>query len=60
MVYFNIKTQGVVETIDEINPKDFPTYEAFIKEKRRLLTEYHIAGISTYSSQRCTNEWKKS
>lgn len=60
MIYFNIKTQGLIETIDEINPKDFSTYKAFIKEKKRLLKEYHIAGISTYSSQRCTNEWKES
>jgi hypothetical protein len=61
MTYFNIKTSEGVETIDEINPKDFTTFKAFRIERKRLLNEYRIASSfysGLYYSQRATNKWK--
>lgn len=57
--YINIKTNYGVETVDEINKSDFPTYPEFKKELRRLIYEYRLAGMMVYSSIRCTKEWKK-
>jgi len=59
MTYFNIKTCYGVETIDELDRKDFASYREFRNESRRLLKEYHIAGINAYRSSRCTKDWKK-
>ncbi|HEY6143694.1 MAG TPA: hypothetical protein VIV55_09820 [Flavobacterium sp.] len=63
MTYLNIKTSEGVETIDELNPKDFKTYKEFLKELKRLKGEYQNASPfygRLYTSQRCTNEWKLS
>jgi len=59
MKYINLKTNYGTETIDELNPKDFNTYKEFKTELRRLINEYHIAGIDVYSSQRCDKTWNK-
>jgi hypothetical protein len=59
MTYFNIKTNNGVETIDQISDKDFPSYKDFMTEKKRLLNEYRLCGMSgVYFSFRCTNDWK--
>lgn len=58
-IYFNIKSVYGVETIDQLDRSDFPTYRAFWGEVKRLLHEYHISGIPVYRSQRCTNDWKE-
>jgi hypothetical protein len=58
MKYFNIKTQYGVETIDELNRKDFSSYSEFKKELLRLKKEYIIAGMNVYISQRCDKTWK--
>lgn len=56
--YFNIRTNQGVETVDEVNRSDFETRKDFVAELRRLKTEYNIAGMVVYTSQRCTKEWK--
>ena len=38
--YINIKNQGVVETIDEFDSKEFPSYLDFKKEVKRVHQEY--------------------
>tara|TARA_R110002167_G_scaffold187969_4_gene389355 strand:- start:249 stop:425 length:177 start_codon:yes stop_codon:yes gene_type:complete len=58
MIYFNMKTQYGVETVDELDRKDFSGDRAFRVEARRLVSEYHLAGMNVYRSQRCTKEWK--
>lgn len=58
MIYFNIKTSQGVETVDELDKKDFTNIKDFFKEKRRLITEYHLAGMNVYTSTRCTKDWK--
>lgn len=57
MKYFNIKTNYGVETVDEINPKDFKTYKDFRLELRRLKNEYKMAGMDVYISQRADSSW---
>lgn len=58
MKYLNIHSVYGVETIDELNPKDFETRKEFRKELNRLVSEYHLAGVGVYVSSRCTKEWK--
>lgn len=58
--YLNIKTNQGVETIDEINSKDFKTFKGFRIEKNKLIKEYKIASPyynSIYYSQRCSKDW---
>ncbi len=60
-VYLNLKTYQGVETIDELNRKDFNSLTEFWNEKRRLKKEYQIASSyynGVYWSQRPTNDWK--
>ena len=58
MKYLNMKTVYGVETVDELDPKDFNTFKEFRTEFLRLRREYHIAGMGVYTSQRCTKEWR--
>jgi len=61
MTYFNIKTSKGIETIDEINPKEFNSKEDFKAERKRLLNEYKLASSfysGLYYSQRATKAWK--
>lgn len=55
--YFNIKSNYGVETIDELNPKDFNSRKEFVKELRRLKGEYLLCGMSVYISQRPDKTW---
>lgn len=57
--YFNFKSFYGVETIDEINRKDFNSYKEFKTELRRLLKEYYLCGMNVYISQRSTKEWRE-
>lgn len=56
--YFNLKTNFGTETVDELSSSDFNNLKEFRAEKRRLLNEYHLAGMAVYLSQRCTKEWR--
>jgi len=55
--YFNIKTNGETETVDELDSSDFTTFKEFLNERRRLSKEYNLAGMRVYRSQRCTKDW---
>jgi hypothetical protein len=57
MKYLNIKTVYGVETIDELDRKDFATYRAFRCELLRLIGEYRLAGMDVYVSQRPCKAW---
>lgn len=57
MKYFNIKTNYGVETIDQLDAKDFSSYKDYSAELRRLKNEYRLAGMDIYISQRATKEW---
>ena len=56
--YFNIKTNLGTETIDQISENDFTTYKEFRLERKRLVSEYHLAGMNVYTSNRSTKEWR--
>lgn len=56
--YFNMQTNQGIETVDEVDSKDFENRKDFVAELRRLKVEYNIAGMIVYTSQRCTNDWK--
>ena len=57
MRYLNIKTNFGTETVDEVNPTEFPNYSEFCKELRRLLSEYKLAGMDVYSSNKACKHW---
>lgn len=57
MKYLNFKTNYGVETVDELNPKDFNSYKDFRTELKRLKSEYHLCGMSVYVSQRADKTW---
>ena len=56
--YINIKSHGVVETIDEFDSNNFTSYLDFKKEVKRVYQEYILAGDSVYVSSRCDRDWR--
>jgi len=50
--YINFKGSHGVETVDQLDRKDFETYREFKLELNRLLTEYRLSGMAVYISQR--------
>ena len=58
MRYLNMRGPYGLETIDELDPADFPRLSDFRAELRRLIYEYMLSGYSVYWSQRPTNKWK--
>ena len=58
MKYLNLKTVYGVETVDELNIKDFKTRKEFIIELKRLQNEYRISGMAVYISSRCSKDWR--
>ena len=57
MKYLNLKTNYGVETVDQIDRNDFKTYKEYIKEMKRIKSEYRLAGMNVYTSQRCDKTW---
>lgn len=57
-IYLNMRTSHGVETIDEFTrevnqtPKDFKVYV------NKMVTEYRLAGMNVYKSNRSTKEWR--
>lgn len=58
MKYFNLKSVYGVETVDQINRKDFGSYKEYKAELKNMLSGYMAAGMVVYLSQRCTNDWR--
>ena len=59
MKYYNYKTGYGVETVDQIDQKDFIWYKEYRQELRRLLNEYRLAGMDVYISSRSTKDWRE-
>lgn len=59
MRYLNIRSNYGVETVDQLNQKDFASYRDFKLELRRLIAEYQMAGMNVYASTRCSKCWNK-
>lgn len=58
-IYFNTKTTYGIETIDELDLKDFSNWKDFVLERKRLKGEYDMVMGGVYLSQRCTNDWRQ-
>ena len=59
ITYINTKFHNKIETIDELDSKDFSTYKEFKTECNRYINEYRLSGNGfPYKSQRATNDWK--
>jgi hypothetical protein len=59
MKYYNYKTGYGIETVDQIDQKDFIWYKEYRQELRRLLNEYRSAGMDVYISSRSTKDWRE-
>ena len=59
MKYYNMKSVYGIETIDEIDPKDYISYKGYINQLRRLRDEYRMAGMPVYISTRSTKSWRE-
>ena len=57
MIYLNLKTVYGVETVDELNRKDYKTFKEYKKELKELIENYYLCNMNVYKSQRCTKEW---
>lgn len=61
--YINIKGPMGIETIDELDSKDFKSILEFRRERRKLCEEYQLiykdeGPTVVYISSRCTKEWR--
>jgi hypothetical protein len=59
-IYFNMRTNYGIETVDQICSIDFENTKDFRKELKSMLYNYHLAGMNVYLSSRSTKEWKNS
>jgi hypothetical protein len=59
MKYYNMKSVYGIETIDEIDPKDYIFYKEYRIELRRLRDEYRMCGMDVYISSRSTKDWRE-
>lgn len=57
MIYINFQGPAGRETVDELDSKDFKTYREYLKEARRLVSEYQLAGMDVYASSRKCKNW---
>ena len=58
-IYFNMKTNFGVETVDQCINSEWETNKLYKAEIKSMLSNYHLAGMDVYLSSRCTNDWKK-
>lgn len=59
-IYFNMKSQYGVETVDSYDSSEFKSMSEFYTEVKRCLIETRKAlGMNIYRSSRCTKYWKE-
>ena len=58
-IYFNMKSQYGVETVDSYDSSEFKSMSEFYTEVKRCLIETRKAGMNVYRSSRCTKDWKE-
>lgn len=56
--YLNMRSSEGVETVDELDSKDFKSPREFRAELIRLKNEYALAGMAVYVSQVPCRDWK--
>lgn len=57
-IYFNMKTNFGVETVDQCISSEYENNKAYNAEIKSMLSNYHLAGMDVYLSSRCTKDWK--
>lgn len=57
-VYFNMKTNFGVETVDQCISSEHESNKDYKAEIKNMLSNYHLARMNVYLSSRCTNDWK--
>lgn len=56
-IFFNLRTNRGVETVDWLSRNDFNSLAEYKQEIKRLRNEYHIAGMQVYLSNKATKDW---
>ncbi len=58
--YINWRCNGEIETIDELDSKDYPTTHQFRVALTTLLSQHrmYIRDGYVYTSRRCNKHWK--
>lgn len=59
MRYLNMRTNFGVETVDQLDVKDFKSYVEYKTELNRLVKEYHLSGMLVYVSSRPDKTWSE-
>lgn len=57
-IYFNIRTNQGVETVDEFTQGINQPIKDFRRYVSNMHIEYHLSGQNVYLSSRSTNDWK--
>lgn len=55
--FFNVRYSSGRETVDELSLSDFNSHGEYRAEVRRMVAEYHLAGIPVYTSSRACSGW---
>jgi hypothetical protein len=55
--YINMKGPYGVETVDELDRRDFKIFSQYKLELMEMITNYRQCGMPVYISTRCTKEW---
>lgn len=58
-IYFNMRTNQGIETVDELSRKDFKNAKEYCKERKSMKDNYRLAGMNVYISSRSTKDWRK-
>lgn len=58
-IYLNWKGPQGTETVDEFTPEAGQHWKEFRAYVRKMIAEYHLAGIAVYRSSRCCKAWKE-
>lgn len=57
-IYLNMRTNQGIETVDEFTRPIEQSIKDFKKYINNIISEYRLAGMNVYRSNRCTKEWR--
>ena len=57
MIYLNMRTKQGIETVDQIDRKDFATFKEYKRELKSMIDNYQLCNMQVYKSQRACKEW---
>lgn len=56
-IYLNMRTSHGVETVDAFTREIGQSLKDFRKYVNQMISEYRLAGMNVYRSNRCTKKW---